>query len=76
MLTEQQYELAAKFAESERRDSLRRVRKQMAEDAPGSLDGVCCDCGEHIGQERLGAIPGAARCIDCQTVREKQRERW
>jgi DnaK suppressor protein len=33
--------------------------------------GICLDCGGDIAFERLRANPAAARCIDCQTVREK-----
>ena len=33
--------------------------------------GVCADCGQDIGFERLRANPGAVRCIRCQTQFEK-----
>lgn len=33
--------------------------------------GVCPDCGEPIGFERLKANPAALRCADCQSRREK-----
>jgi RNA polymerase-binding protein DksA len=33
--------------------------------------GVCVQCGQDIGFERLRATPGAFRCIDCQTQFEK-----
>ncbi len=33
--------------------------------------GVCIDCGEHIGVERLRAYPTAKRCRPCQQQREK-----
>ncbi|MBU6483285.1 MAG: TraR/DksA family transcriptional regulator [Betaproteobacteria bacterium] len=33
--------------------------------------GVCIDCGEHIGVERLRAYPTAKRCQPCQRQREK-----
>jgi DnaK suppressor protein len=39
--------------------------------ADGSY-GVCIDCGEAIGYERLLAYPTAKRCIRCQEQREKQ----
>src|SRR5699024_8909079 len=29
--------------------------------------GVCAGCGGPIGDERLRALPGAVRCIDCAT---------
>jgi phage/conjugal plasmid C-4 type zinc finger TraR family protein len=33
-------------------------------------DGVCHDCGEGIGEERLAALPSAARCVSCQVTWE------
>ncbi len=33
--------------------------------------GVCIDCGESIGVERLRAYPTAKRCRPCQQQREK-----
>lgn len=34
--------------------------------------GLCVDCGEAIAVERLRAYPSAARCLDCQSARERQ----
>jgi RNA polymerase-binding protein DksA len=43
--------------------------------ARGRLDdgsyGICSNCGQDIGFERLRASPGAERCIRCQTQFEK-----
>jgi DnaK suppressor protein len=33
--------------------------------------GICINCGQDIGFERLRANPGAERCIRCQTQFEK-----
>lgn len=33
--------------------------------------GICSNCGQDIGFERLCANPGAERCIRCQTQYEK-----
>jgi len=33
--------------------------------------GICSNCGQDIGFERLRAYPGAERCIRCQTQFEK-----
>jgi DnaK suppressor protein len=33
--------------------------------------GICSNCGQDIGFERLRANPGAERCIRCQTLYEK-----
>jgi len=34
--------------------------------------GVCIDCGDDVGFDRLQAYPTAKRCIVCQEQREKQ----
>ncbi|MDM0116340.1 TraR/DksA family transcriptional regulator [Variovorax sp. J22R133] len=34
--------------------------------------GLCDECGEEIGRERLLAQPIATRCAACQRVSEKQ----
>ena len=51
---------------------------QKAIDLNAALDriqsgvyGVCIDCGEDIGYERIAAYPTAKRCIRCQQIREK-----
>lgn len=33
--------------------------------------GMCTDCGEEIGTERLEAYPEAPRCIECQNTHER-----
>jgi len=33
--------------------------------------GLCEDCGQEIGAERLGALPSATRCVACQMAWEK-----
>ncbi|HUN69022.1 MAG TPA: TraR/DksA family transcriptional regulator [Burkholderiales bacterium] len=33
--------------------------------------GDCVDCGAEIDLARLRAVPGAARCVKCQSVHEK-----
>ena len=35
--------------------------------------GVCADCGEPIGTDRLRANLAALRCAECQTARERAR---
>ncbi len=35
--------------------------------------GLCVDCGEPVGFERLQAYPSAKRCMPCQQHREKTR---
>jgi len=44
-----------------------RRRNQVSQEAPPESAHRCCrDCGEEIEPERLEAVPGAARCIECQ----------
>jgi DnaK suppressor protein len=33
--------------------------------------GVCVNCGQEIGEERLTAIPWATHCIDCKRLEER-----
>lgn len=37
----------------------------------GGRYGACQDCGHAIAAKRLAAQPWAARCLACQTLREK-----
>lgn len=34
--------------------------------------GVCMDCGDPIGSERLDAVPYATLCVDCKSERERR----
>lgn len=34
--------------------------------------GICIECGEKISRKRLESIPGAIRCVDCQSGYEKK----
>jgi len=33
--------------------------------------GICDDCGDEIGLERLKALPFAVRCVDCESRRSR-----
>ena len=33
--------------------------------------GTCTNCGNQIGEKRLGAVPWTPYCIDCQELQEK-----
>ncbi|MEO3810905.1 TraR/DksA family transcriptional regulator [Sphaerisporangium sp. B11E5] len=35
--------------------------------------GRCVDCGKPVPEGRLAARPEAARCVQCQSVRERRR---
>jgi RNA polymerase-binding protein DksA len=47
------------------------ARERLAADEAG----VCTDCGEPIGFERLLALPTALRCISCQAIHEQTHPR-
>ena len=48
---------------------------EAIEAALGRLDdgtyGICPDCGEAIGEDRLQAVPWAPRCLRCQAVADR-----
>ncbi len=35
---------------------------------------ICLECGEPIPANRLAAMPGAARCVECQTECEGNKD--
>ena len=37
--------------------------------------GYCYECGEEIAEQRLRALPFAARCKDCEEIQETERNR-
>jgi RNA polymerase-binding transcription factor DksA len=52
-------------------DALEEARRRTAPETSPDFDGVhCIDCGEKIMAARLKL--GKIRCIDCQTLKEKQ----
>ena len=51
---------------------VRALADQARKQASRPSTGVCTDCDEAIGVERLQAMPFAERCICCQTVHEKE----
>ena len=55
-------------------DELNHVLEAMARMESGRY-GMCADCGAPIAYERLLAQPQAARCIRCETERERLRAR-
>lgn len=69
-LAERRQRLALRDAEDERdRGELREVQAALARLGRGGF-GLCTDCGEPIGAERLTAEPWASRCLRCQTRSE------
>ena len=70
--------------ESDRNATLRirdRERKLIAkiEEALERIEdgtfGICEECGEEIGADRLRARPVTTRCIDCKNEQERQEKR-
>jgi RNA polymerase-binding transcription factor DksA len=52
-------------------DALEEARRKIAPETSPDFDGLhCIDCGEKIMAARLKL--GKIRCIDCQTLKEKQ----
>lgn len=52
---------------------VREIRAALARITDGSF-GICLRCEEEISQERLAAVPWAARCLKCQQETEISRE--
>jgi phage/conjugal plasmid C-4 type zinc finger TraR family protein len=48
------------------REQERHSRERIAEGAYG----ICEECGQRIGEERLAALPEATRCVACQAAWE------
>ena len=49
---------------NETAQSIRVIQAALDRIADGTY-GICADCGEHIAQARLEAIPEATRCVNC-----------
>lgn len=57
-------------------DSARRQREQVAAALQRMVDGGygrCVDCGKDVPEGRLEARPEAARCVSCQSKRDRTR---
>ena len=53
-------------------DEIQRILERGRDDQIGAAtDGACQDCGQQIGEERLTALPSAARCVNCQAAWER-----
>jgi DnaK suppressor protein len=53
-------------------DELRAIQRALARLKAGNYD-VCEDCGGQISSARLGALPYATRCTECQARAERNR---
>jgi DnaK suppressor protein len=49
------------------------LARGRAQQTPRSVDGVrvCLDCEAPIPAQRLAYLPGAVRCVQCQTLAER-----
>lgn len=70
----------ANLSEADRSQAvLEAAQRQLAQvlDALGRLDegkyGQCVDCGDAVPEGRLEARPEAARCVRCQSKRDRAR---
>ena len=68
--------VATLFADLEQADVTRdldefRALEAARERIKGGGYGVCTDCGNDVGYERLKAFPAALRCVQCQERHEK-----
>lgn len=63
------HELADMRAEQERDAGIAAVQRTLAQHGTG----YCVRCGDNIEPERRAAMPSARRCVDCQTLIERER---
>ena len=68
--TERQRELTLMLGDRER-EKLREIDKAL-ERLNEEDYGVCEECGEPIGEERLRALPFTRVCVDCKSKSEKE----
>ena len=69
------FDRASALEQQERDASIaRRTVLASAHEAPFEIEGVrvCLDCFEPIAKRRLKALPAAARCVECQTLKERR----
>lgn len=71
-MDEKYHEQASALEQSCRDDAIRAARASCQ--GPGQAD--CEDCDETIPAGRRLAAPSAIRCIACQTIFEKQGQRY
>ena len=51
---------------------LANIQAQVTNMRTARSSGICEDCGKLIPQRRLEVIPGATRCVKCQTAFEEE----
>lgn len=67
-----QFDRATELEEAHREAALARQREQMPQ---GESATECFDCGATIPDRRRWAVPGAARCVECQEIIEQNKKR-
>jgi phage/conjugal plasmid C-4 type zinc finger TraR family protein len=65
------FDQAQEREQLEREAAIRRVLLDAADDQRATGDHDCADCEEPIPPERLAILPGAARCVHCQIIRDR-----
>src|SRR5579859_7186953 len=70
----------ANLSEADRNEAVldaARQQRGLILDALGRIEtgsyGTCIDCGDHVPEGRLEARPEAARCVRCQSKRDRLR---
>ncbi len=48
------------------------ARRQQRVNKPVVIHQICIDCDMPIPKQRLEKMPSAPRCVECQTLHEKQ----
>ena len=77
---------AGETSESDIQDDIEFALIQMKTETLNKIDsalarleertyGYCYECGDEIAEQRLRALPFAARCKDCEEIRESELDR-
>lgn len=65
------FDFAQQVEQSAREAAIARVRAE-ARRIHMPAASIFCACGDEIPEERRKALPGATRCIDCQTRQDRR----
>ncbi|WP_423803816.1 TraR/DksA C4-type zinc finger protein [Paremcibacter congregatus] len=58
---------AEKIIEQEMESMIRNSQTHLHQ---GNTTGLCIECGDEIPADRCKALPGCARCIECQSEQD------
>lgn len=73
-----QFDLAQEIEQRTRDEALARFAEAVAATEPTlTIDGVrvCLGCHDPLTKKRLKAYPNAARCVECQELKERLERR-